>query len=48
MAMKGRGQGEERAGTQRRTPPPHSYHRRWVIWYVRFAKGFKVFGINFL
>ena len=32
--------GREEAG-QTTAPPPHSYHRRWVIWYMRKHKEMK-------
>ena len=28
------GRVQEAGSAQERRAPPHSYHRRWVIWYV--------------
>ena len=31
---RGKREGQRRGAARRRSPPPHSYHRRWVILYV--------------
>ena len=35
----GSGRGGEGGGRADNSPAPHSYHRRWVIWYIGNMKG---------